>query len=357
MKVAVLLFGQPRFFELTKKFIKDEFDLPGHEVDYFVHFWDKIGYIPNGTEELYDKDKLYDSIKSTLPNVRNILIQSYDQEENCSNLTEMCQNLIYFANKLHNRRLPIGTNIESLYYKFGQHWSMKRCFDRIQNYEKKNNFKYDLIIKCRTDIVYRSKKTYPSEKEYYDTKNDYYFNLDFDKPSVKSTALRFLDLTAKMDNKAKDGFNQVVNKFYKNRFKLMRDKNAGWLSYVDNYNIRLAFNDWSLIANREGAQIMFGNWFENYFLTLSKDIKNTPSTSSSFFISQSDHCLQGQFLLNYDLQAERLYDRRDVRLLHPEIIKHDVSTDGKILAYDEKYIDSQMYKKWTQPVKQDLGGV
>ena len=75
---------------------------------------------------------------------------------------------------------------------------------------------------------------------------------------------------------------------------------------------------------------MYNNWFENYFLTVSKDIRN--NSKKRFFISQSDHSLQGQFLLNYDLQAERVYKRRDIRLLNKEQIKKDVVLDEKILA-------------------------
>ena len=47
MKLAVLFFGQPRFFDKTYPFLKEEFDLDGHETTYFGHLWDEIGYTPN----------------------------------------------------------------------------------------------------------------------------------------------------------------------------------------------------------------------------------------------------------------------------------------------------------------------
>ena len=135
MKIAILLFGQPRFFDLTKDLIKQEFDLPGHDVHYFAHFWDHLGYVPHGEEESYDTPALYDNIYESLPEVKSILIQSYDQEDSCSNLKDVCEHMLYFTHKLHSRKIPCGKNINNLYYKFGQHWSMKRCFDRIQKYE------------------------------------------------------------------------------------------------------------------------------------------------------------------------------------------------------------------------------
>ena len=42
MKIAILLYGQPRFLDMTRKMIKEEFDLPGHTVHYFFHFWNKF---------------------------------------------------------------------------------------------------------------------------------------------------------------------------------------------------------------------------------------------------------------------------------------------------------------------------
>jgi|ETNvirnome_6_100_1030635.scaffolds.fasta_scaffold00379_11 hypothetical protein len=345
MKIAILLFGQPRFFSITKDLIRDEFDLPGHEVHFFAHFWNKIGYVPEGDEEEYDKEKLYVEIRESLPNSvltpkptsKNISIQDYTA------LNEFTNYVSYFATKVHGRKLPIGKNKTYLRYKFGQHWSMRTCFNKIRMYEKQNNFKYDIIIKVRTDIIYKSIKMYPSKEDYYNDKLDYYTNIPFDKPSVKCIALRFVDLTEKSQG-GDQGYNEYLTEFYDNKFKASKDSHT-WLQYVDsNYYLRPALNDWSLIANREAAEIMFGSWFENYFMTLSKDIRNNKTSSS--FISESDHSLQGQFLLNYNLHAKRIHDRRDVRLLHPDIIKEETDTTGKILAHSKKQVLSDLHEKY-----------
>lgn len=344
MKIAILLFGQPRFFGMTKNLIRDEFTLPGHDVHYFCHFWDKIGYIPEGQEEEYDTSELYKNIQESWPGSvldpkpkgKNINIQNY------SVLDEFTNYMSYFGTKVHERKLPFGRNQTYLRYKFGQHWSMRACFNRIKAYEQQNNFKYDIIIKARTDIVYKPEKLYRSKEDYYQTKNDYYTNIPFDKPSIKCTALRFLDLTEKAKNKENISWNEHITEFYNGQFKASKGSHT-WLQYTDNnYFLRPAFNDWTLIANRDAAEIMFANWFENYFLTLSKDIRN--NKTSSFFISESDHSLQGQFLLNYNIHASRIYDRRDVRLLHPEIIKKEVDIKGKILAENEQQITHALYK-------------
>ena len=329
---------------ITKNLIRDEFNLPGHDVHFFGHFWDKLGYIPEGEEDDYDKEALYSEIKESLPcsvlspkpTSKNIVIQDYNL------LNEFVDYMSYFSTKVMSRKLPIGKNKTYLRYKFGQHWSMRVCFNKIKMYEKQNNFKYDIIVKARTDVVYKIKERYSSVTEYQDAKLNYYTNIPFDKPSVKCVALRFVDLTEKSQG-GNRGYNEFLMEFYKNKFKASKNSNT-WLEYVDsNYYLRPAFNDWSLICNRSAADIVFGNWFENYFMTFAKDIRNNQKSSS--FISESDHSLQGQFLLNYDLHATRIDSRRDIRLLHPNIIKEETDVKGKILARDEKQIIRDIINK------------
>ena len=105
------MFGQPRFLQHTVNLIKEEFELPGHEVHYFAYWWDRIGYIPNGQEEEYNKSKIYNLVKeklpgSILPNTpsqRNIIIKDYEE------LDSVCNTILDFM-KLHKRNLPISRN-------------------------------------------------------------------------------------------------------------------------------------------------------------------------------------------------------------------------------------------------------
>jgi len=353
MRIAILMFGQPRFLKHTINLIKEEFELPGHEVHYYAHWWNKIGYVPNGPEEEYDTKQIYNLVKERLPgsilpdtpSQRNIIIQDYKE------LDSVCNTILDLMN-LHKRNLPISRDcsITDLRYKFGQHWSMKRCFDRIISYEKDNDFQYDIIIKVRTDIAYRSKEMYENEEEYYVDKNKLYTDICLNVPQVKCTALRYVDLTERRNNKSKEGYNIGIQGFCNNYMTFDRYLNtnynpkseSGWIEHIEDYNKRLAFNDWTLIANRSGADIMFHNWFENYFLTLSKDIKN--NNTNNWFISQSDHCLQGQMLLNYNLAGRRISPRRDARLIHPSEIKKDIKTGGKIKAESEQQIRRDILK-------------
>ncbi len=58
MKLAVLLYGQPRFWDLSYKSIIQETTFKNSTTDYYFHFWDKTAYHSHDPEyELTDKDK------------------------------------------------------------------------------------------------------------------------------------------------------------------------------------------------------------------------------------------------------------------------------------------------------------
>jgi len=58
MKIAVLLFGQPRFCNLSCESIIQETTFEDSTTDYYFHFWNKIAYHSDDTEyELTKKDK------------------------------------------------------------------------------------------------------------------------------------------------------------------------------------------------------------------------------------------------------------------------------------------------------------
>ena len=77
---------------------------------------------------------------------------------------------------------------------------------------------------------------------------------------------------------------------------------------------------------------------------MSRDIRQNKTTR--LLISESEHSIQGQFLLNNDIYASRVYKRRDVRLLHPSIIKDGVDHFGKILAHNEEQIREDLFKRF-----------
>lgn len=320
MRLAVIIFGQSRFFDVTWPLIKQEFTFDGVQVDYFVHFWNNTGYTPLGTEEPMDP-----SIRSILQEeFKNVKITNYEKlDKTCDSIKEFYDNVICRDNPLQNSR-------ENLRYTFGQHFSIKTAYNLIKDYEKRNNIKYDLVVKTRSDVIYRIPECYETEEEYNKVKYNYYFNknnlhTDF----VKCTALRFLNLTKKAYDNTQEVYTKSISSFYNKKYREFENKDW-WESYTEEYYVRLCHNDWTLIASREAADVYFGRWFENFHYALAKDFLQNKNKMRKC-ITNSEHSMQGQILLNNDIQAVCLRNRRDVRLLNKKEIKRDVDITGKIL--------------------------
>lgn len=321
MKVAVLLFGQSRFIDITLPLIKQEFTFNNVDVDYFVHFWDNIGYTPLGEEEKINPD----TVQLLKQEFKNVKITDY------TNLDIACDKIKAFYTDIVRRETPIQNSRQNLRYTFGQHYSIRTAYNMLRSYEKKHNIEYDLVIKTRSDIIYRIPECYENIDDYNNTKYDYYFNnKDYNESFIKCTALRFLNLSKKAYDSTQSVYNKPIYSFYKNKYKELVTRDW-WEPYVEEYYVRLCHNDWTLISSRAAASVYFGRWFENFHYTLAKDLLHNPNKMKKC-ITNSEHSIQGQMLLNNDIQAVCINNRRDVRLLNKHEIKEDVETSGKILV-------------------------
>ena len=61
-KIAVLLYGQPRFIDKSIESIKEEFCIPGYTTDYFFHFWDTVAYKSTDKENPINHQKIIDIV-------------------------------------------------------------------------------------------------------------------------------------------------------------------------------------------------------------------------------------------------------------------------------------------------------
>lgn len=130
MKIAICLSGMLRNFENTfprfKKFVIDQ-----HKPDVFF-----AGY-PNslGIEEC--KNKFIDFYKP-----KNFIFNEYTQEFR----NKICNDEQKYANFCRNE-----TKINNF---LSQAYNIKICDLLRQEYEKQNNFEYDVVVRCRTDVFY-----------------------------------------------------------------------------------------------------------------------------------------------------------------------------------------------------------
>lgn len=350
MKIAVLFYGQPRFFNITKGFIKKEFTFDGHTTHYFAHLWENVGYTPDGVEQT--ERELTEDILSNY-----FLVKNYKIEDNeyMFKLIDSFKHIFSILKQETNQNIPVSSLDNDLRYKFSQHYSISQAFNLLREYEKLHDFKYDLVIKARTDIVYTTQDVYPSLKDYNLYKNNSYFDIDIDIPAVKCNGLRIIQLND-TDKENPRWDDQYVYSFYNKRVKFLEDKNNTRFGFPYNYswNNRLAFNDWTLIANRKAAEIMYSGWYTSYIQALGLDIdKNiscilqdkTKLKKKPKFISNSEHTLQGFMSYKNNIKTSRVSPhRRDYKLLNKNEIKENVTSRDKILAKTEEDITAGIRK-------------
>lgn len=345
-KIAVILFGQPRYFEVTWPLIKQEFMFSNVDVDYYIHFWDQVGYTPQSNENTVSKE-IINILNEEFSN-ENIQLQDYNE------LDDLCSLLRQFYNTILSERI-VEEPLEDLRYRFGQHLSINKAYEQIKKHEIQNKFKYDLIIKTRSDIVYRTPQCYRYDVDYYKIKYAYYlekpanFNMSAD-GFIKCNALRIMDFRKQFDDTA-DDISRVIETFYNNKYCLLNEDGV-WNSLPEDYFIRIAANDWTLTASRTAADVFFGNYFKNFNYTVVKDLLKNPTPKQKKRLISSEHCLQGEFLSNYNILASlHMKDvRRDIRLLNKNEIKPDVIAHGKLLCDDNvttEYLEDAIVRGWS----------
>tara|TARA_R110000824_G_scaffold182389_2_gene363232 strand:- start:1772 stop:2704 length:933 start_codon:yes stop_codon:yes gene_type:complete len=222
MKIAVLLHGQPRFFSYTYNRIKEEYNLPDHSSVFFAHFWDKTGYSPSSTEsDICNIESLLEAI-----NVKEYLITDYSELDSICHSNEVIRDLAYgnIQNKKFNKKDR---------YHYGQYVSLLKVYGLMEKYEQENNFKFDIVIKVRTDWVYKDKSCYFSIEDYLNAKKTNYL---FDDPTKK-----------------------VIKSIF------VKDKTINNVTYTRSF-------DPILITTRVAAPCFFKYWFLINYNSLIKDV-------------------------------------------------------------------------------------
>jgi hypothetical protein len=120
MKIAVCLSG------LLRNFHPDYFANLDGDVDIFCHTWNYC-----------------DVSLLKLPNIKDIRVESDEESFKHTSVD---------ANTWPHRCASPRQNIFKMYY------GMKRCIEMVEEYERKNNFTYDLIIRSRYDIKADTRK-------------------------------------------------------------------------------------------------------------------------------------------------------------------------------------------------------
>jgi len=135
MRIAVCISGQPRYLEEGYYFLNKY--LSEYNIDFFIHTWWDQSYI--GNEFIFTntkRDGLYD--KHTLDKIKKYY--------NPKGLIVEPQKVFETSNEVEYGGLhPVS--VYSMFYSINSSNNLKKKF------EKENNFKYDLVIRTRFDIV------------------------------------------------------------------------------------------------------------------------------------------------------------------------------------------------------------
>ena len=78
MKLAVLLYGQPRFWDLSYESILQETTFEGCTTDYYFHFWDKIAYGHSDPESVVSNQNKQKIIRDFIDQELLVDIQNRD---------------------------------------------------------------------------------------------------------------------------------------------------------------------------------------------------------------------------------------------------------------------------------------
>jgi hypothetical protein len=299
MNIAVLFYGQPRFLEFTKQRFLEEYNIPGCNVDFFIHFWKDIGYCPD-----QDINSQYD-VNPTLEedvNYLNPKEYSITNYSSLDDLTYIIKNTcdFFLSGKIKTKKLHSKSR-----YLFGQHLSLKMAYNLMETYEEKNNIKYDRVIKARSDFIFKDNNFYKNIDKYNTAKIEYY-GLNHSESEINSVYTVALAKQHYNSNKEKWEL-QRIDKYDPNN-EVLHDK----------YNT-LRCGDVSNSCSREAARYFFDNWFETYTETLIKDVRNNNPTPLQ--LHRRHDSLQGEIILNNKITAYRIKRGRLHRVAYENNIR------------------------------------
>ena len=150
LKVAVILSGHLRSYEKTYPSIAEKLVLPLN-ADVFIHTWDKIGkqkiIVSIGPVPQEEDNVDLGLVQKLMPNIRDIKIENNAKFLASCKMKDEVNCPIFGAKRGKNwfglSALP--KYIESQLYSINASWEL------MEKFSAKNNIKYDLVIKMRSD--------------------------------------------------------------------------------------------------------------------------------------------------------------------------------------------------------------
>ena len=223
MKIALCLSGQLRFLQEGYREMILPFILDGNDIDVFVHTWnidddqDGKSYINGGGFPMGN------------PVNKGIMLEIFDLYKPVKCLI---QKQVPFQNGKYPERTLPGIKSHNLFSMF---YSVYKSNQLKKEYEKENNFKYDIVVRSRFDIKLDKKIDFliDTSKVYipfncFDTSNGYV-------DSISYSNSKYMDIYA-------DTFNNID--------RIMETHNIGFCGeyilrkQLDSYNLPIETTFW-----------------------------------------------------------------------------------------------------------------
>tara|TARA_B100000519_G_C14254658_1_gene444394 strand:- start:1973 stop:2953 length:981 start_codon:yes stop_codon:yes gene_type:complete len=262
MNIAVLVYAQPRFINLSYKRLKEEYDIPGANVDFFIHFWEDVGFSPacDKTANYITYNNLQEYIEYINP--KKYKIEDYKELDELVFLLKNTKSYI-LNDKVKSKNVRLKDR-----YEYGQWFSHKKAYLLMEEYEKENNMQYDLVIKTKTDYIYKrtdKEKQYIIPKKYLKEKVSLVSNIQ--------TRYFFAEQTHHDETISKRLQEFIPNKTIETR--------------LINCNFyRLKVDDINMVATRSAAYNLYNNWVETYLQCLTWEKNNKIKEHQQIYFRQ-----------------------------------------------------------------------
>lgn len=148
MKIALCISGHLRKFEETHPTLYFHL-LKNHDCDIFVHTWDKLGYACQ-----FKTDNILDSTNHKLEDIERVYRPKKLIVESSSFIDDLKRQADVYAPHLSNCPKHAG-HMASMFYK------IYACNELRKNYELETGTKYDLVIRCRPDLLFNNEIIIP----------------------------------------------------------------------------------------------------------------------------------------------------------------------------------------------------
>lgn len=137
-KIALCLSGQPRYVSIGYEYIKKHL-LDKYDVDVFVHTWFDVENVNKQFE--FSPHLMYNRTGKLEENVIETITNLYHPKK-----IEVSQS-IKFETFDVDYGLCLPNSVHSMFYSIYKSNSLKK------QYESVNDFKYDVVIRCRFDVI------------------------------------------------------------------------------------------------------------------------------------------------------------------------------------------------------------